>query len=380
MEFHKLRIIPLVILLVSVFLICSSSAQPQLEFQLAPSLELAQIVYVSDFDFYRQGATQFLFQLTLDNTSRPQAIGYLRFEIFRDDDPIAETRSNDFILMADERFTVSNIELNAGFFTPMGNQPIRFDETNTTNPSSEFEDEVLTSGKLPRGTYRFIVSFHFNNDQDQLSAPPVAIYVNNPSFIRPITPGTIAGDPYLEVLYTQFPTFQFETDLDLNNPFFFDQPPFHVQIFKQLDQHASVDEVLTTQPHYDAWISDVVFPYPAYAAQPLDPGVYFWRIQLEFLTTSGQEVIESPVYAFRVEDPSTLGQINDEGMKSEVMQILENLLGNEGRQYIEQLGDYDLIDIRVNGESITLKRLYEIIENYQGEERHINDIFLNSTQ
>jgi hypothetical protein len=379
MEFHKLRMMTLVILLVSVFLICSSSAQPQIEFQLAPSLELAQIVYVSDFDFYRQGATKFLFQLTITNNQNP-VTGYLRFEIFRDDDPIAETRSNVFSLLANEFFTVTNIELNAGYRTPIGNQPIRFDETNTTNPSSEFEDEVLTSGKLPRGTYRFVVSFHFNNDQDQLSAPPVSIYVNNPSYIRPITPGTIAGDPYLEILYTQFPTFQFETDLDLNNPFFFDQPPFHVQIFKQLDQHASVDEVLTTQPHYDAYISDVVFPYPPAAAQPLDPGVYFWRIQLEFLTTNGQEVIESPVYAFRVEDPSTLGEINDEGMKSEVMRILEDLLGNQGKQISEQLNDYDLTDIRVNGESITTKRLYEIIDSYQGEERVINDIILKGTQ
>ena len=141
-----------------------------------------------------------------------------------------------------------------------------------------------------------------------------------------------------------------------------------------------MDEVLTTQPHYDAYISDVVFPYPPAAAQPLDPGVYFWRIQLEFLTTNGQEVIESPVYAFRVEDPSTLGEINDEGMKSEVMRILEDLLGNQGKQISEQLNDYDLTDIRVNGESITTKRLYEIIDSYQGEERVINDIILKGTQ
>jgi len=370
--------IPFIILLVSVFLICSSSAQPQLEFHLAPSLELAQIVYVSDFDFYRQGATQFLFQLTLANNQNA-VTGYLKFEIFRNDQLIAETQSNNFSLEAEEAFTVSNIELNAGYVTPSG-QPLRFDESNTMNPSDEFEEEVLSSGKLPRGTYRFVVSFRFNNDQNQSSAPPVALYINNPSFIRPVTPGTQAGNQYLETLYTQFPTFQFETDLDLNNPFFFDQPPFHVQIFKKLDQHASVDEVLTTQPHYDEWISDVIFPYPPAAAQPLDPGVYVWRIQLELVTSSGKELIESPVYAFRVEDPSTLGRFNDEGLKAEVLQILENLLGNRGRQLSEQLGDYNLTAIRVNGETITKKRLYEIIDGYQGEERLINDIILKGTQ
>jgi hypothetical protein len=345
---------------------------------LAPSLELAQIVYVSDFDFYQQGATQFLFQLSVNNQN--PVTGYLKFEIYRNTDLLAETQSNIFSLVQNESFMVSNIELNAGFLTPIGQEPIRFDKSNTTNPPGDFEDEVLSGGRLPRGTYQFVVTFRFNNDQDQTSAPPVAIFINNPSFIRPIAPGTRAGDQYMEILYTQFPTFQFETDLDLNNPQFLSQPPFHVQIFKKLDQHASVDEVLTTQPHYDEWISNIVFPYPAAAAQPLNEGVYLWRVQLGMITSSGTEVIESPVFAFRVEDPSKLGEIGEQGIKEEVMRILEDLLGNRGRQLSGQLSDYNLTAIRVNGETITKKRLYEIIESYQGEERLIDDIILKGTQ
>jgi len=378
MEFRKLRIMPLTILLVSFFLICSSFAQPTLEFQLAPSLELAQIVYVSDFDFYQQGATQFLFQLTVNN--RNPVTGYLKFDIYHNADLLAETQSNNFNLLQGESFTVSNIELNAGFLTPIGNEPIRFEKSNTTNPSTEFEEEVLAGGRLPRGTYQFVVTFRFNNDQDQTSAPPVAIFINNPSFIRPIMPGTRAGELYLEILYTQFPTFQFETDLDFTNPAFLENPPFHVQIFKKLDQHASIDEVLTTQPHYDEWMSNVVFPYPAAAAQPLDEGVYLWRVQLGMMTSSGTELIESPIFAFRVEDPSRLGEIDNEGTKAEVMRILEDLLGNRGRNLAQALSDYSLTAIRVNGETITKKRLYEIIEGYQGEERLISDIMLKGTQ
>jgi hypothetical protein len=378
MEFRKLRIIPITLLLVTFLFIGSSSAQPTLEFLLAPSLELAQIVYVSDFDFYQQGATQFLFQITVNN--RNPVTGYLIFEIYRNADLLAETRSNIFSLLQDESFTATNIELNAGFFTPLGNEPIQFDKTNTTNPPGEFEDEVLAGGRLPRGTYQFVVSFRFNNEQDQISAPPVAIYINNPSFIRPVMPGTRAGDQYLEILYTQFPIFQFETDLDLMNPIFLEQPPFHVQIFKKLDQHASIDEVLTTQPHYDEWMSNVVFPYPAAAAQTLDPGVYYWRVQLEMITSNGKEVIESPVYAFRVEDPSRLGEFNDEGLKDEILRLLEDLLGEQGRNLAAALSDYNLKAIRVNGETITKKRLYEIIDGYQGEVRLISDIILKGTQ
>jgi hypothetical protein len=352
-------------------------AQPNMLFELAPSLELAQIVYVSDFDFYQQGATQFLFQLTVQNNN--PVTGYLQFEIYRNSDVLATTQSNVFSLVQNESFVVSNIELNAGYVTPSG-EPIRFDKSNTTNPSTDFEDEVLSSGKLPSGTYEFIVKFRFNNDQNETAAPPVAITINNPTFIRPIMPGTNANSQFLETIYSQFPTFQFESDLDLNDPRFLSEPPFRVQVFKKLDQHASIDEVLTSQPHYDERHTVPVFPYPPAAAQPLDEGVYVWRVQMNLITSSGTEIIESPVFAFEVQDPSRLGEMNDEGLKSDVMQILENLLGQRGKQIAGQLSDYKLTAIRVNGETIDKKRLYQIIEGYQDSERLINDILLKGTQ
>lgn len=379
MRFRKIRKIPFLIVMVSLLLLFgSSSAQPTLTFDLAPALELAQIVYVSDFDFYQQGATQFLFQISVQNNN--PVTGYLQFEIYRNSDVLAQTRSNVFSLLQNESFVATNIDLNAGFITPIGNEPIRFDKSNTTNPPGEFEDEVLSSGKLPRGTYEFIVKYIFNNDQNESSAPPVSITINNPTFIRPIAPGTTAGGQYVETLYTQFPTFQFETDLDLTDPRFLTEPPFRVQIFKKLDQHASVDEVLTSQPHYDERVSSVVFPYPAAAAQPLDEGVYLWRVQMQLISSSGMEVIESPVFAFEIQDPSRLGEINDEGLKEDVMRILEDLLGNQGRQIASQLSDYKLTEIRVNGETIDKKRLYEIIDGYQNSERLISDILLKGTQ
>jgi hypothetical protein len=98
------------------------------------------------------------------------------------------------------------------------------------------------------------------------------------------------------------------------------------------------------------------------------------------VTSSGTEIIESPVFAFRVEDPSKLGEIGDEGTKEEVMRILEGLLGSKGRNLAGAVSDYNLIAIRVNGETITKKKLYEIIEGYQGKERLINELILKGTQ
>ena len=94
----------------------------------------------------------------------------------------------------------------------------------------------------------------------------------------------------------------------------------------------------------------------------------------------GVQEFRDRIDGFRVEDPSRLGEIDDEGTKAEVMRILEDLLGNRGRNLAQALSDYSLTAIRVNGETITKKKLYEIIEGYQGEERLISDIMLKGTQ
>jgi hypothetical protein len=179
------------------------------------------------------------------------------------------------------------------------------------------------------------------------------------------------------VLYTPFPTFQFESDFDAT---FSTEEPFRVQIFKKLDQHASVDEALTSTPHYDERMREQVFPYPVGGVLPLEPGVYLWRIVLSYITTSGTEFLESPIYTFRVEDPSKLGEFDDLGVKDEIMQLLIDLLGERGRQIALDLSDYNLTAIRVNGETITKQQLYELIESYEGEERDISDILLKGTQ
>ncbi len=377
MQLKSMKKIPIV---VGVILLLSfthlSYGAPQLDLQLAPSLELAQIVYVSDFDFLQQGATQFLFMLTINNIGEPQVFGRLRFEIVRNNDVLAAAETQDFTLPADRSFSASNIEMSNGYIIPGTTTEIKFNQGETTLPSDDFEKEVFESGKLPKGNYRFIVKFRYNNGVSEAAAPTQSLFIFNPTYIQPITPGTVAGNGYLEILYTQFPTFQFESDFDPTNT----AEPFHVQIFKKLEQHGSIDEALTSTPHFDEWIHQTVFPYPASAALPLDPGVYLWRVQLELLSTSGTEIVESPVFAFRVDDPSKMGELSDEGVQNDILQILIDSIGDRGRTIAQSLNDFTLKEIRVNGETITKKQFYEVIDSYEGQERIIKEIILMGTQ
>ncbi len=123
------------------------STGPQLDLQLAPTLELAQVVYTSDFDFYQQGATTFLFQITLIGGNSP-VDGLLVVEILQGDMILARAQTTSFRLLAGEPISASNIELSNGIITQSGDE-IRLDEGQTSAPTDNFENEVLSGGKLP---------------------------------------------------------------------------------------------------------------------------------------------------------------------------------------------------------------------------------------
>ncbi len=372
--------LPLLIFIFLFTTLCTLSfAQPSLTLQLAPTLELAQVVYTSDFDFYQQGATKFLFQITLDNTGQAAVGGILVVEIRHGDEPIAQAQTTSFGLSANEFISVSNIDISNGYITQSGDE-IRLDQSQTYAPTDQFENEVLGGGKLPRGSYQFIASFRYNNDQE-LFAPPIRLDILNPTFIRPIYPGFRAGSGSFDVVYSQFPTFQFESDFD---PTFTGEPPYHVQIFKKLDQHQSVDEILTSTPHYDVWKEayETVFAYPPGGAVPLDPGVYVWRVQLNYITTSGSETIDSPVFAFRVEDPSNMSMYADESLKEDIMRFFLDLSEDKdkGREIAGMLSDYNLVAIRINGQEISKQQFYKILDNYDTEFRRLSELILTPTQ
>ena len=356
----------------------SAFSQPTISLQLAPSLELAQVIYVSDFGFVGDQVTKFLFQITIDNSGEPEVQGVVILELFHDEGLVADAATQPFTLPANAFLSASNLQLTDGYTIPGTGEVIKLDPQTVNYPTDEFENEVFTGNRLEKGTYKAILSFCYNNGQSQVSAPPQTITVNNPTFIRPITPGTTTRSGYQEILYTQFPTFQFETDFDETLSM---EPPYHVQVYKKLDQNSSVDEVLNNQPHFDQWQFETNFQYPPAAVLPLTPGVYLWRIELRYLTSSGTETIPSPIAEFRVEDPSTLGQIDDQGVKDQLLQILIDVLGEKrGREIALSVSDYNLIDIRLNGQSITTQEFYEILEGYEGEVRKISDISLYGTQ
>ena len=287
---------------------------------------------------------------------------------------------------------MNNIQLSNGYeFIP--GQPVRFNSQNITFPDDDFQKEVHQGGKLPSGRYQINVEFfHVENnvpDPSPIGVGRDEIEVVSSAYVLPITPGREGDLSNPEIIYNEFPVFQFNTDI--YDPLNLGEP-FEVEVYKVLsDQHTSVDEVLTSTPHLRIVTGQTLFQYPKAATdesgfsieeyQPLTVGTYVWRVILNLQTTNGIDRIYSPVFAFRLVDPSTVSEdLVKQATSAEVLAILRYLIGERADEFINALGDYMLEEIRVNGTPIDIPGLYDRITQYTGKVIKVQNIELLGSQ
>ena len=70
----------------------------------------------------------------------------------------------------------------------------------------------------------------------------------------------------------------------------------------------------------------------------------------------------------------------EQAAMSNVQNLLRSLIGNRADEIAQNLKNFNLKEIRLNGEMITTQRLYEIIDSYQNQTIEISELVLQSTQ
>jgi hypothetical protein len=158
------------------------------------------------------------------------------------------------------------------------------------------------------------------------------------------------------------------------------------------DQHTSVDEALSGTPHLDVNTSFTLFQYPQNGSdeqgiltinefQPLTPGTYIWRILLSIQTTGGTEYVESPVFGFKLVDPNSVNEnLLQQAAAQQVFQILRFLIGERAEEIENQLGDFNLTSIVIDGQKVELSELYQKINQYANKVIKIENLELRSSQ
>ncbi len=209
-----------------------------------------------------------------------------------------------------------------------------FDEGSGAN-IDDLQSLIVQSGRLPDGTYRFIISVSAWADVDGEQGLALAgdeldriIVSSHPVALELITPGGFLEDTTNTAITTTYPFFQWESDPCAICTYF-----IRVAQFKP-GEHSTMEDAiedLTVLPlDQAAGFIEVgnatSYQYPLAGAADLEPGrVYVWQVQKAIPTTERDELINSFIYAFKVLDPTAAtGVIQDP-----ILRFLQSVMGSD---------------------------------------------------
>jgi len=254
---------------------------------------------------------------------------------------------------------------------------------------------LQTGGKLPAGSYVFTcnITDEFDNP---LKSQTQTIEVANPSTLDLIAPGGELEDNF--EIATPLPTFQWESiDFmwsEANCP----ECGYSIRVAEyDASKHSSVDAALKdlanlpypdnggyyklpsaiVNPTLRLYTAGTVFQYPLTGAKPLEAGkTYVWQIRKTYPTTSGSEMVSSPIYAFKIQSN---GQTSITGIDVSQYQALLNQIPDINPEWFKEDGQlYGYIPTGTvtlnNSQSLTLDQLIALVGQFMTGQISIKSI------
>ena len=183
------------------------------------------------------------------------------------------------------------------------------------NPS-EFDgliSALMTTGKLADGEYQFEIKVSSGKSKFDLSLSDQDInttIVESPTGINLESPGGIIADTSFNIVYTKYPVFNWNKGYCLNCETYIRVAEFKVGFHSSVEEAINDERTLPfNQSKYWLKLQDISsFQYPMSGARPLNYGkIYVWQVKTNVPTTNGMEERPSPIYAFKLSNPSSIG-------------------------------------------------------------------------
>ena len=191
---------------------------------------------------------------------------------------------------------------------------------------SEFESmisAVLTTGQLADGEYKFELNVYSGATQSDLSlsdSRSKTIFVESSSGINLESPGGELADTSFNMVYTTYPIFNWNKGYCRNCETYIRVAEFKVGYHSSTEE-AMRDERMLPFNQSESWVKldDVsTYQYPISDARPLSYGkIYLWQIKTSVPTTNGLEDQVSPIYAFKISNPSLASDSSSNNMMDE---------------------------------------------------------------
>ncbi|MEE9162643.1 MAG: hypothetical protein V3U35_06685 [Candidatus Neomarinimicrobiota bacterium] len=333
--------------------------------------------YISSVDVTTGSSNMDLFELELAPLGNDPIPMVVEFRIVISSVPLGLTFDDLFLTVTTEEFDllgpirVQNRELNtsiSGF--PYADRPGNVEISGANIESLDFNElddmlsQIIQSGRLPDGTYRFSLDALDPDTRNSLLVEPWTkdIISAHPIALELISPGGPLEDTTNTEITTTYPFFQWESD------------PcaicgYQIRVARYIpDEHSSMDDAIEDQTvlpldqalgYYDAG-NATSLQYPLTGAVDLEPGgVYVWQVQKTIPTSVGDETINSFIWALKIK-----GQERDL-LSGPIIDLLRIAMGTERfEQAFDDGGELEGFEpnevVRLNGEGINLTRVRSI--------------------
>ncbi len=334
-------------------------------------------LYLADIDLQNFDTADDIFAITVRKNAPGEFKNcYFYFELTRNNEPVVTATSEPFTVPAAfTEKTFTNRDLSSGFDFGQG-QIAYFHEVNLSDVSNALRDDILRSGKLPVGVYKILVELRIRSVQQPVvgRGEKILLRATNPGYVQLIAPGVPAGNGMTAQVFTQYPVFQWSGN----------GTTYRLFVFEKKDMMQTFDDIINSQPN---WASErlnklsVQYPQSAANAIPLEFGkTYYWMVRMFSETSSGEETQDSEVWEFSLVNPEQSADVQNQIVREDILRFLAEILGPRIDEVRASLEGYRLKRIRVNGQTITLNQLYEILNRYKGQSFKIVDFIPPSVE
>ena len=301
---------------------------------------------------------------------------------------LIDVESNTFQMKADLVLDSKNFSENTTSLIDEGSPPnvipIFFKSLETIDVGNydNVLSNIMSTGKLPDGEYRFELSLSSGVSEFDLSSSDEkieTIIVESPSGVNLESPGGSLADTTFNIVYTTLPSFNWNKGFCSNCVTYIRVSEFKSEFHSSLDEALEDERTLPFNQSLE-WeqLSDVsTFQYPLNGVRPLENGkIYVWQIKTSIPTTDGMEDETSEIFAFKISDPSKSSQI---GIKNPTLQQLKESLGadkfnslfgdNAPLQQYRPTGEY-----LINGSSVDQSTINNILIKIKNKKIKVNSI------
>ena len=340
-----------------------------------------QQIFTADFDFLQVGAAEDLFKLVIEKRNfSTDDITYadIYLQLTQNGDQILATmQSNRFQLPPGNGvWRISNKELASKVYDFDGAGTRIIVDAGLSDEVPSIRDNMIETGQLPVGQYVLTtnLTYYPDNTQNGISTTginEIIITIRNPTLINLVTPGILINSGFKYEIFTENPLFQWNGN----------SGDYQVVVFKKRNDFDTIDDILNSVPVWESERLTTLFTqYPVGDAIPLEYGSdYVWQVLSFINTSSGENVVRSELFEFTLVDPAQSNVTQMAMARQELEQILRQLLGDKAETILRQINDFKLTTIRVNGATLSIPELYQVLEKYRDQNYEIYDLLLRSS-